>query len=103
MCSVSSAGNSHSDCRIGAPSWCRDVPYVDFFGGDLCETMTRAEIFRMVGHPPVEIFDMSDDGSILVSILDPMMMAAILPNPELKTVAAEAREKLERVARSLEA
>jgi hypothetical protein len=51
---------------IGAPSWCRDVPYVDFFGGDLCETMTRAEIFRMVGHPPVEIFDMSDDGSVLI-------------------------------------
>ena len=52
--------------RIGAPSWCRDVPYVDFFGGDLCETMTRAEITATVGQPPVEIFDMSDDGSILI-------------------------------------
>jgi len=51
---------------IGAPSWCRDVPYVDFFGGDLCATMTRAEILKMVGHPPVEIFDMSDDGSVLI-------------------------------------
>ncbi len=51
---------------IGAPSWCRDVPYVDFFGGDLCATMTRAEITASVGQPPVEIFDMSDDGSILI-------------------------------------
>jgi hypothetical protein len=54
--------------RIGAPSWCRDVPYVDFFGGDLCETMTRAEITATVGQPLVEIFDMSDDRSILIGL-----------------------------------
>lgn len=45
----------------------------------------------------------NDDGSILVSMIDPLMMAAVLPNPELKSVAAEARARLERVARSLEA
>ena len=33
------------------PSWCRDVPYVDFFGGDLCETMT-APNYRRSASPP---------------------------------------------------
>ena len=51
---------------IGSLEWCRDVPYVSWFGGDQCEFMTGEEIAAMVGTPPVEIFDMSDDGSILV-------------------------------------
>ncbi len=51
--------------RIGAPRWCKDVPYVGF-EGDLCETMTPAEITKAYGRPPVEIFDMSDDGTILI-------------------------------------
>jgi hypothetical protein len=51
---------------IGSLEWCRDVPYVSWFGGDQCEFMTGDEIEAMVGTPPMEIFDMSDDGSILV-------------------------------------
>jgi uncharacterized protein YodC (DUF2158 family) len=51
---------------IGALEWCRDVPYVSWFAGDLCEFMTGDEIKAQVGSPPMEIFDMSDDGSILV-------------------------------------
>jgi hypothetical protein len=51
---------------IGSLEWCKDVPYVSWFGGDQCEYMTGEEIAAMVGTPPVEIFDMSDDGSILV-------------------------------------
>ncbi len=51
--------------RIGAPSWCRHVPYVGF-EGDLCETMTPRQINAQYGRPPIEIFDMSDDGSILI-------------------------------------
>ena len=42
------------------------MPYVSWFGGDLCESMTGDEIKAQVGSPPMEIFDMSDDGSILV-------------------------------------
>jgi hypothetical protein len=51
---------------IGSLQWCKDVPYVSWFGGDQCEFMTGEEIQALVGTPPVEIFDMSDDGSILV-------------------------------------
>ncbi|MEY2919328.1 MAG: hypothetical protein RL261_633 [Pseudomonadota bacterium] len=51
---------------IGSLKWCRDVPYVSWFGGDLCESMSSDEIEAQVGKPPLEIFDMSDDGSILV-------------------------------------
>ena len=51
---------------IGSLEWCKDVPYVSWFGGDQCEYMTGEEIAAMVGTPPVEIFDMSDDGTILV-------------------------------------
>jgi hypothetical protein len=51
---------------IGALQWCKDVPYVSWFGGDLCESMTSAEIEASVGKPSMEIFDMSDDGSVLI-------------------------------------
>jgi hypothetical protein len=51
---------------IGSLKWCKDVPYVSWFGGDLCATMTPEEIEAAVGMPPVEVFDMSDDGSILI-------------------------------------
>jgi hypothetical protein len=42
------------------------VPYVDWFGGDQCEFMSGAEIEAIVGKPPMEIFDMNDDGTVLV-------------------------------------
>jgi hypothetical protein len=51
---------------IGALQWCRDVPYTSWFGGDLCESMTGAEIEAIAGKPSMEIFDMNDDGSVLV-------------------------------------
>jgi len=51
---------------IGALQWCKDVPYVSWFGGDQCEYMSGAEIEQMVGKPPMEVFDMSDDGSVLI-------------------------------------
>jgi hypothetical protein len=51
---------------IGSLKWCEDVPYVSWFGGDLCESMTPEEIEAAVGMPPVEVFDMNDDGSILI-------------------------------------
>jgi hypothetical protein len=51
--------------RIGH-SVVQDVPYVSWFAGDLCESMSSEEIEAQVGMPPLEIFDMSDDGSILV-------------------------------------
>jgi uncharacterized protein (DUF302 family) len=43
-----------------------------------------------------------EDGRIEVALIDPLMMLGVISNPELKTIADEARAKLERVARSLE-
>jgi hypothetical protein len=51
---------------IGSVEWCKDVPYVSWFGGDLCESMSAAEIESYVGKPAVDIFDMNDDGTILI-------------------------------------
>jgi hypothetical protein len=51
---------------IGSLRWCEDVPYATWWDGDLCQSMTPAEIEDLAGPPRVEIFDMSDDGSILV-------------------------------------
>jgi uncharacterized protein (DUF302 family) len=43
----------------------------------------------------------NENGTTLVSLIDPLMMAVVLPSPELQKVAGEARAKLERVAQSL--
>jgi uncharacterized protein (DUF302 family) len=43
-----------------------------------------------------------EDGRIEVALIDPRVMLGVISNPELKTIADEARTKLERVARSLE-
>ena len=51
---------------IGSLKWCKDVPYVSFFGGDQCEILTPEEIEAFEGKPSVEVFDMNDDGSILI-------------------------------------
>lgn len=42
-----------------------------------------------------------DDETIEVGIIDPMMMASVLSHPELDAVAAEARQRLERVIAKL--
>lgn len=42
-----------------------------------------------------------DNETIEVGIIDPMMMASVLSHPELDAVAAEARQRLERVIAKL--
>jgi uncharacterized protein (DUF302 family) len=42
-----------------------------------------------------------EDGSIEVSLIDPMAMMGVLDSPELKPVADEAAERLARVAKEL--
>ena len=44
-----------------------------------------------------------EDGISEVSLIDPLGMMTMIHNPELETVAKEARAKLERVAASLKA
>ncbi len=43
----------------------------------------------------------ADDGAIDVALIDPLSMLGVLPQPELKPVADEARARLERVAAAL--
>ena len=43
-----------------------------------------------------------EDGRIEVALIDPRMMLGVISNPELETIAEEARVKLERVAKALE-
>ena len=45
----------------------------------------------------------ADDGAIDVALIDPLSMLGVLPHPELKPVAEEARARLERVAAALRA
>jgi len=51
---------------IGSLRWCEDVPYVSWFAGDQCDILTPEEIEEFEGKPAVDIYDMSDDGSILI-------------------------------------
>lgn len=44
-----------------------------------------------------------DEGMVEVAIIDPLMMLGVVQNPALQPVAEEARTRLERVARSLQA
>ncbi len=43
-----------------------------------------------------------DSGKVEVAMIDPLMMMSVIENKELKTVADEARARLERVAQSLQ-
>lgn len=44
-----------------------------------------------------------EDGRILVSIIDPEMMLGVVENPALESIACDAKERLERVAKALNA
>lgn len=48
------------------------------------------------------VVSQEDDGSIQVSIIDPISMLGIVNTPGVEPVATEARARLERVAKSLE-
>ena len=43
----------------------------------------------------------ADDGAIDIALVDPLSMLGVLPNPEIKPIADEARARLERVAAAL--
>lgn len=43
-----------------------------------------------------------DDGSINVSLVDPFAMLGVVASPDLKTVAEEAKARLDRVAKALQ-
>jgi uncharacterized protein (DUF302 family) len=42
------------------------------------------------------------DGQVEIALVDPLMMLGVVPHPELRPVAEEARARLQRVAQALE-
>lgn len=51
---------------IGGLAWCKDLPLVSFFGGDLCEALGAEAVQEAFGPIPVTVTDMSDDGRVMV-------------------------------------
>jgi len=43
-----------------------------------------------------------EDGRVEVALIDPLMMLGVINNPDLKSIAEEARVRLERVSESLQ-
>lgn len=52
--------------NIDGLHYCRDVPYLSFFGGDLCAQYGEQYIYDTIGVVPVNIFGENDDGSVLI-------------------------------------
>lgn len=51
---------------------------------------------------PCNVIVYADEGGSVVAIVDPLSMLGIVENPALEPVAAEARTRLKRVAKTLE-
>ncbi|HET8942805.1 MAG TPA: hypothetical protein VFN13_12555 [Rudaea sp.] len=52
--------------NIDSLRYCVDVPYVDFFGTNQCDTMTPQEVYDQVGVVPVDVFGSNDAGTVLI-------------------------------------
>lgn len=57
---------ANSLTNVDSLRYCVDVPYLDFFGEDACETMTPEEVYDQVGVVPVNVFGINDAGTVLV-------------------------------------
>ncbi|HEY8570678.1 matrixin family metalloprotease [Microbulbifer sp.] len=51
--------------NVGSLRWCQDMPYY-FFGRDYCAILGEEAINQAVGPVPLTVFDMSDDGRVMV-------------------------------------
>lgn len=52
--------------NIDSLRYCVDVPYLDFFGNDVCETMTPQEVYDQVGVVPINVFGINNDATVVV-------------------------------------
>ena len=52
--------------NIDGLHYCRDVPYLDWFGQDLCAQYTEEELLELVGVVPVSLHDTTDKGDIII-------------------------------------
>ena len=60
------AADPSSAQSIGAPRWCKDVPFLNFLGQDQCATLGEEFIQSQVGSPPVLLSDANDDATVIV-------------------------------------
>ncbi|WP_193161664.1 matrixin family metalloprotease [Microbulbifer hainanensis] len=51
--------------NIGSLRWCKDMPFV-YFGMDYCDVLGEDAVNDALGPVPMSVFDMSDDGSVVV-------------------------------------
>jgi uncharacterized membrane protein len=52
--------------NVDSLRFCVDMPYYDFFGDNLCDTMTPQEVYDQVGAVPVDVFGINDAGTVMV-------------------------------------
>lgn len=52
--------------NIDGLRYCVDLPYLDFFGDNLCESTTPEDIYDQVGVVPVLVFGSNDAGTVLI-------------------------------------
>ena len=55
--------------KIGEWKWCEDLPYYDFFGGNVCDWRDPAEVQATYGPIPMLPIEISDDGSVIAGRL----------------------------------
>lgn len=51
---------------IDGMRYCRDVPYYDWFGADLCAQYSAEEMYQMLGAAPILVTDTTDKGDVIV-------------------------------------
>lgn len=52
--------------NIDSLRFCVDMPYYDFFGDNLCDSMTPQEVYDQYGAVPVDVFGINDAGTVMV-------------------------------------
>ena len=52
--------------NIDSLRYCTHIPYLDFFGSNLCEQYTPEEVYDMAGSVPIDVFGSNDAGTVLV-------------------------------------
>lgn len=57
---------ANSLTNVDGLRYCIDVPALDFFGDNMCDTMTPQEVYDELGVEPVEVFGINDAGTVLV-------------------------------------
>lgn len=52
--------------NVDSLRYCVDVPYKNFFGANMCDSMTAAEVYNQVGVVPITVFDINRDATVML-------------------------------------